>query len=800
MLVTYNWLSSYVDLEIAPQDLAHELTMAGLEVENLYHRYEYLDKVVVCRVAKVEDHPRSDVLKVCQVETDQESYQVVCGAPNVTQGMISALAMVGAELPDNDTVREVDLRGVRSTGNLCSAAELLVGDDASGIVSLPDDTRLGSGLKEALGLDDWVFEIDITPNRPDCLNILGVARESAGIVGAKLKYPEIKLEEARVSVEDQASVDILAPDHCPRYVARVINGITIGPSPFWLVDRLAGVGIRAINNIVDITNYVLMEMGQPLHAFDLDRVADHRIVVKTAEEGERFTTLDGEERIMGPEMLMICDGQKSVALAGVMGGLNSEILPTTTDVLLESAYFNPVSIRRTAKTLGLTSEASFRFERGIDPVGCAQAADRAAALMAELAGGKVAAGYIDANPKPHQPVKVSFSYSSCNEFLGTNIEPDKMAKALSGIELEPNGDGDRVEVDIPPFRVDLTRDVDLYEEVARLVGYDEIPITFPTKKGSSEPQDKSRKVRADIREILQGLGLSEVITYSFISSEFRDRLNLPEADPRRRTVRILNPLSEEQALMRTTLVPGMLEAFRRNQAFQVMDLGLFEVGKIFMDQPGQDLPDESLSLAGLMAGKRTEIYWNRESEETDFYDIKGLVEKLLESLNISAPAFTPNNIPAYYNPAAAASVSVHESALGYLGRLSDGVAEAFSLKVVPYIFELDLEAMMENMSGERYFKALPRFPAISRDQALVLEKSVDAGRILDFINGLKEEFFAEVSLFDYYEGRQLKQGLKSLAFRFLYRAPDRTMTDEEVSVIHQNIIDKVLKAFKAEIR
>lgn len=800
MLVTYNWLSSYVDLEIAPQDLAHKLTMAGLEVENLYHRYEYLDKVVVCRVAKVEDHPRSDVLKVCQVETDQESFQVVCGAPNVTRGMISALARVGAELPDNDTVKEVDLRGVLSTGNLCSAAELLVGDEASGIISLPDGTRLGSGLKEALGLDDWVFEIDITPNRPDCLNVLGVAREAAGIVGAKLKYPEIKLEEARVSVEDQASIDILAPDHCPRYVARVINGITIGPSPFWLVDRLAGVGIRAINNIVDITNYVLMEMGQPLHAFDLDRVADHRIVVKTAEEGERFTTLDGEERIMGPEMLMICDGQRPVALAGVMGGLNSEILPITTDVLLESAYFNPVSIRRTAKTLGLSTEASFRFERGIDPVGCAQAADRAAALMAELAGGKVAAGYIDANPIPHQPVKVSFSYSSCNEFLGTNIEPDKMAKTLTGIELKLKGDGDRVEVDIPPFRVDLTRDVDLYEEVARLVGYDEIPITFPTKKGGSEPRDKSRTARADIREILQGLGLSEVITYSFISSEFSDRLNLPEADPRRRTVRILNPLSEEQVLMRTTLVPGMLEALRRNQAFQVIDLGLFEVGKIFMDQPGQDLPDEPLSLAGLMAGKRTDISWNRESEETDFYDIKGLVEKLLESLNISAPAFTPNNIPAYYNPAAAASVSVHGSALGYLGRLSDRVAEAFSLKVVPYIFELDLEAMMENMSGERYFKALPRFPAISRDQALVLEKSVDAGRILDFINGLKEEFFAEVSLFDYYQGRQLKKGLKSLAFRFLYRAPDRTLTDEEVSVIHQNIIDKVLKAFKAEIR
>ncbi len=800
MLATYNWLKSYVDLELSPQDLAHEFTMAGLEIENLYHRYEYLDKVVVCRVAKVEAHLRSDVLKVCRVETDQESYQVVCGAPNVTEGMISALALVGTELPDGETVKEVDLRGVLSTGNLCSAAELFVGDDASGIMSLPENTRLGTGMKEVLGLDDWVFEIDITPNRPDCLNILGVAREAAGIVGAKLKYPEIKLEEARASVEDQASIDILAPDHCPRYVVRVINGITIGPSPFWLIDRLAGVGIRAINNIVDITNYVLMEMGQPLHAFDLDRVADHRIVVKTAGEGERFTTLDGEERIMGPEMLMICDGQKPVALAGVMGGLNSEILPSTTDVLLESAYFNPVSIRRTAKTLGLSTEASFRFERGIDPVGCARAADRAAALMAELGGGKVAAGIIDANPKPYKPVTVSFSYSRCNEFLGTNIESDKMSKALSGIELEPKGNGDRVEVDIPPFRVDLSRDVDLYEEVARLVGYDEIPITFPTKKGGSESEDASRRARGVISEILRGLGFFEVINYSFISSEFCNRLGLPDTDPRRNTVRIINPLSEEQVLLRTTLIPGLLDSLRRNQSFQVMDLGLFEVGKIFFKDTSQDLPDEKFAIGGLLAGKRNDVSWSRKSEDTDFYDIKGLVESLLEGLNVSEPVFTPDDIPAYYNQAHAASVSAGGLALGHLGKLTDEVSEAFNLKEVPFIFELSLEALMGGMSGARSFKALPRYPAISRDQALVLDRSVDADRILDFITGLKREFLAEVSLFDYYEGRQLKPGLKSLAFRFLYRAPDRTMTDEEVSVIHQNIIDQILKAFKAEIR
>jgi phenylalanyl-tRNA synthetase beta chain len=800
MLATYNWLKSYVDFDVSPQDLAHKLTMAGLEVEDLFHRYGYLDKVVVCRVTGVEDHPRSEKLKVCKVETGSESYQVVCGAPNVSEGMISALALVGAELPDGETVKEVDLRGFRSTGNLCSEFELLAGDDASGIISLPENTRLGTSMREVLGLEDWVIEIDITPNRPDCTNILGIAREVAGIVGAKVRYPEFNVEEADVGITDQASVEILDPDHCPRYVARVINGITIGPSPFWLVDRLAGVGVRSINNIVDITNYVLMEMGQPLHAFDLDRVAERRIVVKTAGEGERFITLDGEERIMGPEMLMICDGKKSVALAGVMGGLNSEIMPTTTDVLLESAYFNPVSIRRTAKTLGLSSEASFRFERGIDPTGCALAADRAAALMAELAGGKVAAGIIDVNPKPHRPVTVSFSYSRCNAFLGTDIEPDQMAKALSGIELEPRGDGDRVEVDIPPFRVDLTRDVDLYEEVARLVGYDEIPVSLPTKKGDAEPEDPSRRVRTEISETLQGLGLSEVINYSFISSDFREKLDLPGDDPRRSAVRIINPLSEEQALLQTTLVPGLLDSLRRNQSFQVMDLGLFEMGKVFFEQAGQDLPDEKFAVGGLLSGKRADITWSRKSDETDFYDIKGLVENLLESLNISNPVFTPDAVPAYYDQAVAASVSAKGLILGHLGKLSDQAADAFSLKAVPYIFELDLEALLEIRSETRSFQALPRFPAVSRDQALVLERSADAGQVLDFINDLNEELLVEVSVFDYYEGRQLKQGLKSLAFRFLYRSPDRTMTDEEVSGIHQNIIDQVLKAFKAEIR
>ncbi|MBW2090780.1 MAG: phenylalanine--tRNA ligase subunit beta, partial [Deltaproteobacteria bacterium] len=530
MLVTYNWLKDYVDLDVDPQELADQLTMRGLEVENLHDRYEYLNKVVVARVVEVKAHPRSETLTVCQVETGESAYQVVCGAPNVTKGMLSALALKGAQLPGGDVVQEVELRGVRSSANLCSEAELVVGPDASGVMSFPENMRIGTSLKETLGLSDWIFEIDVTPNRPDCLCLLGVAREVAGIVGQRLKYPEVKIEEAPERAEDITSVQILDPERCPRYVARVISGVNIGPSPFWLVERLAGVGIRAINNVVDITNFIMMETGQPLHAFDLDRLEERRIVVKTAKEGDRFITLDGEERIMGPEMLMICDGKKEVALAGIMGGLNSEIIPSTTNVLLESAYFNPVSIRRTSKTLELSTEASFRFERGIDPEGCDYAASRAAALMGELAGGRVAAGIIDENPRPYKKIKIPFSPSRCNSFLGTDVEPKQMIEALDGIGLAPSGTGDELKIEAPSFRVDLTREVDLYEEVARLIGYDEIPVTLPSRRAEAAPPDPTRVLRAEIGEILEGLGLSEAINYSFISHDFCDKLNLPEND------------------------------------------------------------------------------------------------------------------------------------------------------------------------------------------------------------------------------------------------------------------------------
>ena len=800
MRVTYNWLRDYVDVDLPPTELADRLTMVGLEVEELSDRYDYLSKVVVAEVSAMEEVPGSKHLKRCTVETGTETLQVVCGAPNVTKGMLSALALVGVELPSGERVAETHIRGVRSTGMLCSEAELLVGPDASGIISLPSTTRPGQGLKEALGLDDWVYEIGTTPNRPDCLCVLGLAREVAGMLGLRLNYPRVEIEEAEVRIEDLTSIEILDPEHCPRYVARVINGVKIGPSPFWMVDRLDAAGVRSINNVVDITNFVLMETGQPLHSFDMDRLAEHRIVVKLAREGDRFVTLDKTERILGPEVLMICDAETQVALAGIMGGLNSEIVPQTTNVLLESAYFNPVSIRRTSKRLGLSTEASFRFERGIDPDVCVFAADRASALMADLAGGRIAAGAIDQHPRPIKSVVIPFSPARCNAFLGTEFDRETLIASLTGIELGVSGTDEDLSVEPPTFRVDLTREVDLFEEVARLVGYDKIPVTLPPVRAGMEPIEPSRLVRAEARAILEGLGLNEVITYSFISEGFCDDLRLPPDDERRNVVRILNPLSEEQSLMRTTLAPSLLEVLRRNQSHNVWDVGLFEIGMVYFQKEGQELPDERLTVGGLLAGSREEPSWSLKAETVDFFDLKGLVEELLDGLNVPETVFESRGCPAYYDLSASATVSTGGRVLGWLGRLSGPVARTFNLRGVPYIFEMDLGSIMLAQKGPRQFTLLPRYPAVERDLAVVLDKEVEAGRICGFIRKLGEEYLTEVFLFDAYEGPQVGEGRKSLAFRLRYRSLDRTLTDEEVNAIHERVTEKVLAAFSAALR
>lgn len=800
MLVTYSWLKDYVDFDLDAPALGHRLTMAGLEVEDLRPRHAGLDKVVAARVVSAEKHPHADKLTVCRVSDGRQEFQVVCGAPNVRAGLTTALAYVGAVLPGGETLKTGQLRGVASEGMLVSESELLLGDDAAGIMELDDSQTLGAPLAQALGLEDWVFELGVTPNRPDCLSLIGVAREISAFTGAPLRLPEIRFEETGPPATELTSIQIEDPDHCPRYVGRVVQNLKIGPSPAWLASRLVSVGVRPINNVVDITNYVLFELGQPLHAFDLHRLEEQRIVVSLAAEGQRFTTLDGVERVLGPEMLMINDGKKPVALAGVMGGLNSEIEETTRDVLLESAYFWPIGIRRTSKALSLSTEASFRFERGIDPEGCLLAADRAAMLMAQLAGGRVAKGALDVYPRPVERRVLPFRPARCNAFLGTQVPEMEMTAALESIGLAVKQAGDEYEVEPPALRVDLEREVDLYEEVARLVGYDQIPVSMPANTTGARPISRSRAMRARARQTLRGLGFSEAINYSFIDAGFCDQLGLPGEDPRRQVVSVLNPLSETQSRLRTTLLPGLLESMRRNHSHQVTDVALFEIGMTFFEREGQELPEERLAIAALLTGNRFEPGWNQPEREADFFDLKGAAEELLEALGVAGPQFAAGQTPAYLAPGEAALIRASNRLIGSIGRLSQAAAKGFDLRKAPLVFELDLAAILELEEPEARFAALPKFPSVMRDMALVLDRAVPAGEVTSFIDGLQEQLLVETAIFDVYEGDQVASGKKSLALRLIYRHPERTLTDEEVNQAHEALTRKVLTRFEAALR
>ena len=543
MKVSLSWLRDYVDVTMPVNEIAEMLTMAGLEVEGVEDRYHYLNNIVVGRITTVTPHPNADKLKLCRVEAGADTFDVVCGAPNAQEGMLAPLALLGAELPNGMTVQQSTIRGEASYGMLCSQAELSLGTDhKSGLLVIEGDVAPGTPLNKALGLSDPVLDISLTPNRADCLSVMGIAREVAGFQGVRIKRPAIELPPAQGDIHKMTSVTIQAPDHCPRYAARLVVDVKVAPSPFWLQDRLISVGLRPINNIVDITNYILMETGQPLHAFDFDFLEDHRIEVRTANDGEPFTTLDDKERRLEKDMLMICDGKKPVAVGGVMGGLNSEIKDHTTRVLIESAYFSPASVRRTAKRLGLSTDASHRFERGVDPEGTLYALDRAAQLMAELGQGQLIAGTVDEVGHLPKTQTIDLEADRTNILLGTDIPIAEMADLLSAIEFDVTPkDAGTLTVGIPSFRVDISRPQDLMEEIARRWGYNNIPVTYPVITSDAAEANGLRRHRNTIRSILSGMGFSEAINYSFIHGASDERLRLNEQDPRRRQLAIVNP-------------------------------------------------------------------------------------------------------------------------------------------------------------------------------------------------------------------------------------------------------------------
>jgi phenylalanyl-tRNA synthetase beta chain len=774
--------------------------MAGLEVEALWPRYPHLKDVTTVRIESVERHPGADRLSICTVSSGNSRYRVVCGAPNVRTGEIVPLAMAGAELTGG-TIREAVVRGEVSQGMLCSEKELDLGEDQSGIWLLPAQTPVGVPLDEALGIQDFLMEVAITPNRGDCLSVIGIAREVAALCRTSVKYPEISLEETGPPVETLTSVTINDPVGCPRYTARLIRGVKIGPSPRWLKNRVEAVGLRSINNIVDTTNYIMMELGQPLHAFDFDRLRENRIVVRKAAKGERFTTLDNVERELPEDTVLICDGKGPVAIGGIMGGLNSEIVPDTTNVLIESAYFQPLAIRRSSKRLGLKTESAYRFERGIDPDGVLRALDRAARLMREVGGGEIAAGGIDVYPEPIARPVLTLRVERTNRFLGTKLSTSEMKEVLERIEMCVEQVGpDALKVIAPSFRPDITREVDLTEEIARLAGYDGIPVTKPVVAVESATLDPHQQARRNLKNFLVGTGFFEVINYSFISYESLKKLRYPEGDARLTPVRLKNPLSDEQAVMRTSLVPGLLQNARYNIDHRSENIKIFELSKVFLPRVGELLADEPHHIAGVMAGGRVPQVLYAKDGEIAYADIKGAVESIFHFFRIEEVRFRADSLPPWLDPHASASVYSAGLRLGELGRVHPEVEEAFDLKQPVFLFRLDFDRLFELRGSTPVYRSLPKFPAIARDMALVAEEQLRVEEPLDFIFTLNELLLERVEIFDIFRSEQIGTGKKSIGYRLTYRAADRSLTDEEVNRIHGNLAEKVMSRFGVSLR
>lgn len=783
-------------------DLADRLTMAGLEVEGVWDRYQFLDTVVVGRIQQVDPHPNADKLVVCRVDVGTRCLSIVCGAPNAAVGLVSPVALPGTLLPEGLKIAESSIRAQASQGMLCSARELCIGTEAGGLMALDAALTPGTKLGQALGLSDMVLEISLTPNRSDCLCLLGIAREVAALTGTRLCPPAVAETEAGNRIHEMTSVTLEAPEACFRYAARLVTGLRVGPSPFWLQDRLRSVGLRPISNLVDITNFVMLETGQPLHAFDFDQLVEHRIVVRRAADGESFTTLDGKVRVLDSEVLMICDGKQPVGIAGVMGGLNSQIEDTTTRVLIESACFDPVSIRKTAKKLGLNTDASHRFERGVDPLGTVVAVNRAARLMAELGGGRIVSGLIDAHPRPASSPAITLSVEATNRYLGTDIDGGQMASLLKSIEFTlDRPDKDHLQVTPPPFRVDISRREDLMEEIARLWGYNRIPTTFPRVSAKAKTLSPAILTKTRIRSLMTGFGFTEAINYSFISALWGDRLRFGPNDKRRQMVSIINPLTEDQAVMRSCLIPGLLETLIRNVAQQVRTVRLFEIGKVFIGDSKTELPIETEMVAGIWSGARNELSWHGREVACDFYDIKGIVEGLLSGLHVDAPLFKALAIEActFTRFGYSAGIHIEGVPIGLAGEVHPEVLSALDLKQPAFVFELDLARLSAAMPGARLARPVPRFPAVSRDITLIVNRDVQAGGILNRVSAMDQPLVEDLRLFDVFDGKPIPAGKKSISFRITYRSPDETLEDERVNRIHKGITDQLLIEFQAQL-
>jgi phenylalanyl-tRNA synthetase beta chain len=791
MKVSLNWLREYVRWSLPVEELAHRLTMAGDEVESVQRIGGEWDGVVVAEVVRLEPHPNADRLLLATVDLGGRQQTVVTGAPNLAVGQRVPFAPVGTTLIDGysgerKTLKAAKIRGVESAGMVCSARELGLGDDHSGILVLPAEAPVGLPLAELLG--DTIFDLKATPNRPDLLSMLGVAWEVSALTGGPVSLPPFDYPSSEPAIAERFTVRIDDPDLCGRYSAALVRGVRVGPSPAWLQERLKAAGMRPINNVVDVTNYVMLELGQPMHAFDAATIARDTVIVRRARPGERLTTLDGVERQLDPSMLVIADAERAIALAGVMGGLETEVTEETTDVLLESANFHNFTIRRTANRLRLRSEASLRFEKGLSPELTIPALQRACRLLAETAGGHVAAGFLDEYPAKAPREPRSLSGADVERVLGIRWPLERIAAVFRSLGAEVQQEGDRLLITPPYWRRDLTLTEDLVEEVARIIGYDELPATQLRGEIPATPPDPVMLTSDRLRDLMVAAGLQEVITYPLVSRELLHR-----AGPAPEPIALLNPMTIEQSVLRTSLRPSLLKTLAENVRRQEDGLALFEVGLIYLPREG-DLPDEQPLLAFVLAGPRGRSSWLGTNEPYDFFDGKGIVEAIAERLRLAFD-FTRSADP-FYHPGRAAEVRRDGAVIGTLGEVAPEVCAAFDLSGRVVYGELQVRALVND--AVPVYQPVSRFPDVVQDIALVVDEAVEAEKIRATLAGGR--FVQEVRLFDVYRGEPLPPGKKSLAFTLRFRAPDRTLTEEEVSRIRTGLVERLEQQFGATLR
>lgn len=804
MKASLQWMNEYVPLDLnrPAQELADELTQAGIPVEEVLSMDPGLKKIYTGKIVEITKHPDADKLQVCQVqclseEGEEITKQIVTAATNVAVGQIVPVAYHKSRLADGTEIKKGKLRGVVSEGMFCSVAEFGISSDlvrpeeAQGIYIFPEGTPIGLDIKESLMLDDTVYEFELTANRADCFSMVGLSREFGIMTNQKALFPVIMVNETGASIEGKASVIIEANDLCTRFTSRLVTNVTIEPSPLWMQNRLRNSGIRPINNVVDVTNYVMLELGQPMHAYDYDCVADHTLIARRAKAGETLITLDGNERELDESMLIIADTKGPIGVAGVMGGLTSEVTDKTTNVLFEAAVFNGPSIRRTSKALGMRSEASGRFERGVNHKYTAYAIDRAAQLLQQICPScKVSVGVIDVYPEPVEQRTVTFTAEQINDYLGTSIEKDRMVDILTKLEFGITESGDTIEALVPTWRDDVTGMPDIAEEVARIVSYDNIAPTIPVAVLSSGGMTPKKALTKEVTHYLAHAGLSQIITFSFMHKDGLTNMMLPEGDSRYTAIPILNPISEEFPYMRTTLVPAVIEAAKRNIAQQNKDLWLFETANVYEPKalPLTEVPHERPMACGIMMGKVTEAAWNQAQRDTDFYDVKGVVDGLLAKLGLTQYDIQPSS-ESYYHPGVSAHYTVNGVTIANYGELHPQVVKNFDLSGKVYMFEIDLEAVLSIIVPPFRYQSFSKFPGTSRDLAIVAPVSVTSGDIVALIKEHGGEYLESVSIFDVYEGEHIEAGYRSLAYNLQFRSMEGTLNDEDIDGAIQAIID-----------